>query len=104
MYYQPFGIEEMVYGTMTLPYPDVLACLQGIGEILLGKGHGITELTATGYIGGDGRGERAAGAMGVRIIDPFSTEPVGMSFKVEQIICIIEIVSALAEHGAVIGI
>lgn len=54
MYDKPFGIEEMVYCTMATPYPNGFTSLQGIGEILLGKGHGITEFTASGYIGGNG--------------------------------------------------
>ena len=64
---------------------DRQAVAKGLGEMGLGCLYGIVHGFASCEMGGDGRGERAAGAMRVGGIDEFSLKHIEEPAVIEQI-------------------
>ena len=68
---------------------------QRAGEIVLRAADGRVEIKALGKVGRDGARERAAGAVGVGVVDALAVEPLVAAAAVQEVVGVVEPVSAL---------
>ena len=64
--------------------------------------HGRIEVEALGEVRGNGARERAAGAVGIGVIDALAAEPLARAVAPEQVVRVVYLMAALAEHGAAV--
>ena len=83
---------------------EVEHCGQRAGEIVLRAADGRVEIKALGKVGRDGARERAAGAVGVGVVDALAVEPLVAAAAVQEVVGVVEPVSALAQDGAAVAL
>ena len=71
-------------------------------EIDLRPLHRRLQVAALCQIGGDGTGERAACPVGVGVMDPASAEPFAAPILPQQVVGVVQVVPALAQHSAAV--
>ena len=69
---------------------------QRAGNVCFGILYGLMQRLTFGQIGSNGRGQRAAGAVGIGVVDALSMEPVCLPVFPQQIIRIIDGMAAFA--------
>ena len=75
---------------------------QAAGNVGLGPLHRGVQIAAFGQIGGNGAGQGAAGAVGVGVGDAFAVEPFAGAAAPQQVVGVVDLVAALAQHGAAV--
>ena len=83
----------MVHGTMA--FSKIQLRRQRAGDVIFRLFHRCIQIHPLRKVGSDGAGKRAAGAVGVGIVDPSSPEPLEGSVSEKQVICVVQIMSAL---------
>lgn len=77
---------------------------QCAGEVVLRASDGRVEIIALGEVGRDGARERAAGSVGVGVVDALAVEPLVAAVAVQEVVGIVEPVPALAQDGAAVAL
>lgn len=88
----------MIHGAGAVP--QVQHSRQRPGDVRLGPLHGLIQSIALGQIGGNGAGEGAAVPVGIWIVDALAVEPLARALPPEEIVGVVDLVAALAQHGA----
>ena len=74
------------------------------GNVIFCTLYGCVHIKSFCKVRCNGTGKCAAGSMCIRIINTFSVEPTIITITIKQVICIIQLMSALAENCAVVCI
>lgn len=77
---------------------------QRSGNVIFCTLYGCVHIKSFCKVRCNGTGKCAAGSMCIRIINTFSVEPTIIAVTIKQVICIIQLMSALAENCAVVCI
>ena len=91
----------MIHGAAALS--EIEHGSQRAGNVSLCPLHGFIQRKPFRKIGRDSAGERAPGTVGVRVVDPLSVKPSSAALSVEKIIGVIDLMSALDQHGAAVS-
>ena len=67
------------------------------GNIILRSLHRGFQIVSLCQIGGDGAGEGTSGAVGIGVVDPLAVEPSHFFTGVQQIVCVVDVMTALQE-------
>ena len=94
--------KGMVHGTGSLS--QIQHSGQRAGDILFCSLHRFCKSKALGEIGSDGAGQCAACAVGVGIIDSFTLKPGKFIIAVQQIVGIVDTVTAFEQNGTMVVI